>query len=419
MRVFESADRQMVIGGARATDLAERFGTPLYVTDETALRENFRRICGAFCMHMPARIHYAAKANTNLAILRILEREGSCIDAVSMGEVESCLRVGFKPERILYTGVAVSDAEMESLVAKGVMVNLDSMSQLRRLSKMGSNIPISIRVNPDVGAGHHEHVVTGSRRSKFGIPKGDIVKAYREAMELGLDPMGLHAHIGAGVQDLAPFIQVTEVLVSIAKEIEDSLGLDLDFIDIGGGIGIPYRPEEKAIDIDALAEEVTKRVKAGCSAGAIAVEPGRYIIADTTVLLTRVVDVKETPEKRFIGVDAGFNSLIRPSFYGAYHHIAVANKFGIPGEVAYDVVGPICESGDFLGKDRLLPRVEEGDLIAVYDAGAYGYAMSSQYNSRPRCAEVLVKEGAASIIRERESVDDLFRHQRMPSRLMV
>jgi diaminopimelate decarboxylase len=419
MRQFESIDNQMVIGGITARDLAERFGTPLYVTDEIALRENFRRIYEAFSNQMPARIHYACKANTNLAILRVLEREGSCIDAVSIWEVESCLMAGFKPDKILFTGVSVSDEEMKALVGRGVTINIDSLSQLRRLSKIGTHNPISIRVNPDVGAGHHDHVVTGSKMAKFGIPKGDLLGTYSEALDLGFRPIGVHAHIGAGVQDVAPFVQVTEVLVSLAKELEDSLGLSLEFLDIGGGIGIPYRPEEKAMDVELLAREVTSRVKSGCSAKSIAVEPGRYIVADTTVLITKVVDVKETPEKRFAGVDAGFNTLIRPSFYGSYHHVAVANKFGMPVEVTYDVVGPICESGDFLAKDRLLPKVAEGDIIAVYDAGAYGFAMSSQYNSRPRCAEVLVKEGSASIIRDRESLEDILRHERMPSRLMV
>jgi len=419
MRQFESIDNQMVIGGITARELAERFGTPLYVTDEIALRENFRRIDKAFSKYMSTRIHYACKANTNLAILRILEREGSCIDAVSIWEVESCLMAGFKPNKILFTGVSVSDREMEALVGRGVTINIDSLSQLRRLSKIGTHIPISIRVNPDVGAGHHEHVVTGGKRTKFGIPKDYLLETYSEALSLGFKPIGLHAHIGAGVQDVAPFVQVTEVLVSLAKELDDSLHLSLEFLDIGGGIGIPYRPEEKAMDVDLLAEEVTSRIKSGCSAKSIAIEPGRYLVADTTVLIAKVVDVKDTPEKRFIGVDAGFNTLIRPSFYDSYHHVVVGNKFGLPGEIIYDVVGPICESGDFLAKDRLLPKVAEGDIVVVYDTGAYGFAMSSQYNSRPRCAEVLVKDGDARIIRDSESLEDILRHQRMPSRLMV
>ncbi len=419
MRQFESLDSQMPIGGMSATEIARRFGTPVYVTDERALRDNYRRISRAFSTQMPTRIHYACKANANLAILRILKQEGSHIDAVSIGEVETCLRAGFPADRILHTGVSVSTRELEEVVSKGVPINIDSFSEMRRLSTIASVHPISMRVNPDVGAGHHDHVVTGSKRSKFGIPKSEIVKAYSEALELGLKPKGLHAHIGAGVQEVTPFVQVTEVLVSIAKELEETLGLRLDFIDVGGGIGIPYRVEEKPMDVDLLAKEITSRIKSGCSVGTVAIEPGRYIVADTTVLLTSVVDLKETQEKRFAGVDAGFNTLIRPSFYGSYHHVSVANKFGRPGELSYDVVGPICESGDFLARDRLLPRLEEGDLIAVYDAGAYGFAMSSQYNSRPRCREVLVNDGSASLIREMETVEDILRHQKVPSRLMI
>jgi len=274
-------------------------------------------------------------------------------------------------------------------------------------------------MNPEVGAGHHEKVVTGARSTKFGVPKDRIMAAYSHAMELGFKPVGLHAHIGAGVQVVEPFAQVTDVLVSVAQELESKLGLQLEFIDIGGGIGIPYRPEEGAMDLELLAEEVTSRIKDRSSAKMVVVEPGRYIIADTTVLLTTVNDLKETPDKWFAGVDAGFNTLVRPAFYGSYHHVAVANKFGLPGEETYDVVGPICESGDHLAKERLLPRLEEGDLIAVYDAGAYGSTMSSQYNMRPKCREVLVRQGRTNLIREKESIDELLRHDRVPARLML
>ena len=299
------------------------------------------------------------------------------------------------------------------------MINIDSFSELRRLAEMTTEVQISFRVNPGVGAGHHAHVVTGTKSTKFGVPKEQIIDAYDEAMQLGFMPFGLHAHIGAGVQDVAPFAQVTEVLVGIANELEDKLGLKLKVIDIGGGVGIPYRPEDRPMDVDAYAKEVTDRIKGKCSADTVAIEPGRYIIADTTVLLASVVDVKETPDKKFLGTDAGFNTLIRPAFYSSYHHVAIANKFDRPGEQVYDVVGPICESGDFLAKDRMLPKGEEGDLVAVYDAGAYGFTMSSTYNMRPRCREVLVKEGTMYLIREAETVDDLLRHERIPARLMI
>jgi diaminopimelate decarboxylase len=419
MREFQNEDGHMYIGGVAAEEIAKKFGTPVYVTDEDAIRDNYRSIYGAFSKRMPTRIHYACKANTNLAILRILEQEGSCIDAVSIGEVEACQRAGYSPQRILYTGVNVSSKELEEVSWRGVTINIDSLSELERLAKISTDTPISFRVNPEVGAGHHQHVVTGAKSTKFGIPKAQILEAYSRALSLGFAPVGLHAHIGAGVQDVKPFVEVTEVLVSIAQFIEGELGLRLDFLDIGGGIGIPYRPDDHPMDVDLLAEEVTKRVKDGTSVRQIAVEPGRYIVADTTVLLASVNDVKETPGRRFVGTDAGFNTLIRPSFYGSYHHVVVANKFGRPGELVYDVVGPICESGDFLAKDRMLPAVEEGDLMAVYDAGAYGFTMSSQYNMRPKCAEVLVHRGKASIIREAETIDDLLKRERVPSRLML
>jgi diaminopimelate decarboxylase len=419
VRQFKNSEGQMMIGGLRATELARRYGTPLYVTDENAIRENYRRIKGAFKPYMPVRVHYACKANAALAILRVLQQEGSHIDAVSIGEVDACLRAGFPPERILYTGVNVSNRELEALVNRKVMINIDSFSELRRLAEISDRVKISLRVNPGVGAGHHAHVVTGAKSTKFGIPKEEIIRAYDEALEHGFMPFGLHAHIGAGVQESAPFVEVTDVLVNIMNQLEDQLGLKLDVLDIGGGIGIPYRLEDKPMDLDEFAYEVTSRIKGKCTASTVAIEPGRYIIADTTVLLTSVVDVKETPDKKFCGVDAGFNTLIRPAFYGSFHHVVVADKLNRPADVLYDVVGPICETGDFLAKDRLLPKVSEGDLIAVYDTGAYGFTMSSNYNLRGRPSEILVKDGTASVIREAENIDDMLRLERIPTRLMI
>jgi len=419
MRRFSNENGNLIIGGLKAKDLVERFGSPLYVTDEMAVRENYRHIRDAFRPYMPARVHYACKANAALAILRILQQEGSHIDAVSIGEVDACLRAGFAPDKILYTGVNVSTRELEQLVARKVKINVDSLSELERLAAISTSVDISFRVNPQVGAGHHTHVVTGAKSTKFGVPKDLIVRAYDRALELGFMPFGLHAHIGAGVQDVAPFAEVTEVLVGIMNEVEQRLGLKLEVLDIGGGVGIPYRPEDRPMDVEAYAREVTSRIKGRCSAKTVAIEPGRYIIADTTLLLTSVVEVKDTGDKRFCGVDAGFNTLIRPAFYGSYHHVAVANKFQRPGEFTYDVVGPICESGDFIAKDRQLPKVDEGDVIAVYDAGAYGFAMSSQYNMRGKPRVILVKDGAASLIREAETTDDLLRLERIPSRLMI
>ncbi|MCG7845233.1 MAG: diaminopimelate decarboxylase, partial [Methanomassiliicoccales archaeon] len=336
----------------------------------------------------------------------------------SLGEVESCLHAGFVPERILYTGVSVSDEEMRAVAERMVPINVDSVGQLQRLAKMNAKHPISLRVNPDVGSGHSQKVITGAKGAKFGIPKEEIISAFAEALELGFVPRGLHAHTGSGGSDPQVFGRVTEVLVDIFERIRSEIGIKLEFLDIGGGLGIPYRPEEMRTDLDAVATEVTDKLK-GSSIRTLVLEPGRYIIADSTVLLTKVNDVKSTPLRDYALVDAGFNTLIRPAFYDSYHHVAVANKFGKQAEYKYDVAGPICESGDYLAKDRYLPRTEVGDLLCVYDVGAYGFAMSSNYNSRPRCAEVLVLNGKASLIREREEIKDLFRHQKVPERLKV
>ncbi len=418
MRDFDNKDGQMMIGGMAATDIAERFGTPVYVTDEQALRDNFRRIHQAFNRHMETRIHYACKANSNMAILKVLEQEGACIDAVSLGEVLTCLKVGYSPDRILYTGVNVSNEEFEGLVEAKVPINIDSFSGLRRLAAISTDVPISFRVTPGVGSGHHQKVITGAKGSKFGIPIEEIMDAFREAVDLGFKPRGLHAHIGSGGQSVDPFTDLVGILLGVVNDLKDELGLELEFLDMGGGIGIPYRPNEPVMDVDELAANLTEMIMEESDIKTLAVEPGRYVVCDSTVLLTRCVDIKRTEEKNFIGVDAGFNTLIRPSFYDSYHHVAIANKFNKACEARYDVVGPICESGDYLARDRVLPEPEEGDLVAVYDAGAYGFVMSSQYNSRPRCREVLVNDGEAELIRDSEDLEDIWRHQVMPQRLM-
>jgi diaminopimelate decarboxylase len=417
MREFQRKKDALLIGGVPAARIAGRFGTPVMVTDEAALRENYRALHRAFNDKFPTRINYACKANTNLALLRVLEQEGSCIDAVSIGEVESCLRAGFSPDRILYTGVSVSDEEMRQVVERKVPINVDSIGQLRRLAAIDGHHPISLRVNPDVGSGHSQKVVTGTKGAKFGIPKESILAAFSEAVRLGFQPRGLHAHTGSGGSDPTVFGRVTEVLVEIFERVRGELGIDLEFLDIGGGISIPYRPEELSADLDAIAAEVTDKLK-GSSVRQLVIEPGRYIVADTTVLLTRVNDVKSTPVKDYLLVDAGFNTLIRPAFYDSYHHVAVANRFGQRAELKYDVAGPLCETGDYLAKERYLPKVEPGDLLCVYDVGAYGFSMSSNYNSRPRCAEVLVADRKLSLTREREDLRDLFRRQKIPARLV-
>lgn len=416
MRELPSEDGVMMIGGRSAVEIADEFGTPVYVTDEARLRENYRRIHGAFSRYMDTRIHYACKANTNLAILRVLEQEGAGIDAVSIGEVLTCLKAGYPRERIMYTGVNVSDRELREVSDLGVMINLDSRCEMERLAAIAPCSDVSFRITPGVGSGHSAKVTTGNKGAKFGIPLDQVIDTYARARDLGFNVKGIHAHIGSGGQSVEPFMDMMEVLVGLVNEIAE-LGIDLEFIDMGGGIGVPYRPQEDEMDVDELAMNLTDMILEETDVRTLVVEPGRYVVCDSTVLLTRVNDVKDTGVKRYVGVDAGFNTLIRPAMYDSYHHVAIANRMGRACTDKYDVVGPICETGDYLAHDRALPDPRVGDIVAVYGAGAYGFSMSSRYNSRPLCAEVLVNDGKAELIREAETYEDLWRHQVVPERL--
>lgn len=416
MRDYENNNGTMMLGGVSSVDIVNRFGTPVYVTDEQIVRENYRNIYNAFAQYMPTEIHYACKANTNLAILSILNQEGSHIDAVSIGEVLTCLRAGFPAERIMYTGVNVSDDELAQVVETGCRINLDSQSELERLAKITTDLPISFRITPGVASGHSTKVMTGGKGSKFGIPMDRVVETYARAKDLGFDLKGIHAHTGSGGLTTDPFTDVVDVLCDTVNRIEEEVNVKLEFLDFGGGIGVPYKPQDPEADLNELAILITETIQEETDIKTVALEPGRYIVCDSTVLLTKCVDVKEAGVKRFAGVDAGFNTLVRPAMYDSYHYVAVANKFNKAGVAKYDVVGPICESGDYIAHDRALPEMEEGDIVAVYCGGAYGFSMSSNYNSRPRCAEVLVNQGEAELIREREDFEDLWRHQIVPER---
>jgi diaminopimelate decarboxylase len=410
---LENRGGKLYFDGVSAIELAEQFDTPLYVVSENRIRDNYQRLHNALTRNYEkTRIYYAAKANSNLSVLKILETEGACLDAVSPGEVSMALATGFPPERILFTGTSVRSDELEFLADANVTVNVDSLSQVDRLLKITVPNVLSVRVNPEIGAGHHDHCITAGKNTKFGLWENDALKAYEKAKAAGVERFGIHMHVGSGVLDVAPFVLALDKLLSVAKRVHDEVGVSFEFVDMGGGIGVPYKPEDQALDLSLFAEKVLALFKSKVNAYAIGepffcVEPGRYLVCDASILLTRVNTVKTTPFKKFVGVDAGFNTLVRPTMYGSYHHVLVANKLDAVDEETYDVAGPICESGDLLARDRRLPKMEEGDLFAVLNAGAYGYAMSSQYNARPRAAEVLVKNGRYALIRERERLDDL------------
>jgi len=418
--ILENRDGVLFIDGVSSLRLAEEFDTPAYVMSETRIRDNFRRVHEALSEnYSKVRVYYSAKANTSLAILKILETEGAYLDAISPGEVYLALKASFPPERILFTGTNVRTDELKSLVESGVTINIDALSQLNRLLEFHVPELISIRANPEVGAGHHEHVTTAGKKAKFGIWEDDVVKAYSIAKNAGVEKFGIHMHIGSGILTVEPFLHAGEKLLEIAGRVHREVDLEFEFIDFGGGLGVSYRPEEKPLDPGLYAQKILGLFKKRIAEHSLGepffcVEPGRMTVCDAGVLLTAVNTVKATPFKKFVGVDAGFNTLIRPAMYGAYHPIVVANRLDETDEETYDIAGPICESGDLLARDRRLPRIHEGDLLAILNAGAYGFSMSSQYNSRPRCNEILVRDGEFAVVRERETFGKLLDGQKYP-----
>jgi diaminopimelate decarboxylase len=411
---YENRDGNLYLDGVSCVNLAEKYETPLYVYSEQRIRDNYRRLIKAFQKrYKKVRVLYAMKANSNLEVLRVLREEGCGIDAVSPGEVYLALEAGFNNRQILFTGTSVGKDELKYLIDRGVDINVDSASQLDKILEERVPEMISVRVNPQLGAGHHEHVITAGHDVKFGVWEDEAVKLISRAMEAGVERFGLHMHIGSGIMDADHHVKAGERLLEVAGRIRRSVGVSLSFIDLGGGIGVPYRPEEKEVDLDDYSRKivglfVSKITEHELGEPELWLEPGRFLVADSGALLTRVTTVKTTPARRFLGVDAGFNTLLRPVLYGAYHYIVAASNIdGPPDKV--DVYGPLCESGDFFARDRDIPRVSEGDLLAVLTTGAYGYSMSSQYNARPRPAEVMVRDGVIKVIRRRESFEDLVR----------
>jgi diaminopimelate decarboxylase len=411
----------LTIGGADVVDLAREHGTPLYVIDEERIRSNYRRFVTAF---PDADVYYAAKANGSLAVLSVLAQEGAGADVFSDGELYAALLAGIPPERILFNGNSKTDAELRMACETGVRVSVDSLDELKTLARIASEaneeVEIAFRVNPDVSPATHPKIATGLAQSKFGIPHDKALACYVEALSLeGVRPVGIHCHIGSQILDLSPFAEMMMRMMDLVEGLKDELQLELDFVDIGSGLGIPYTGTAPApVDLaNTVLPIFFKRSSALGIRPKLVLEPGRYVVGDASILLCAVNTVKEA-YSTFVGVDAGFNLLLRPTLYDAYHEVIVANKLEKTADHTYTIVGPICESGDILARDRRLPRVEKGDLIAVLDTGAYGFAMSSQYNGRTRATEVLVHQGQVDIIRARESYGDLLLGQNVPPRLL-
>ena len=404
------------INGQDCVALAEKFGTPLYVTSEDRVIGQFESYTKALSARYPkVQVLFAAKANGNIALLRALAARGAGADVFSSGELRLALEAGMAPKKLLFNGSSKTPADLRLAVEKGVKVSLDSLDELHQLDAAakaaGKVAEVSFRVNPALEVPTHPKIATGLATSKFGIPHGEIPAAYREALACrNIRPVGIHCHIGSQILEIEPFARAAEVMVRIAAELT-KMGVQLEFIDLGGGLGIPYHHDtDPAPTPEDYAARVVPIFRAGVEAAGIGpelwVEPGRSIVADSTVLLTRVNSTKKA-HKRFANVDAGFNLLIRPAMYDAYHELIVANKADTPPIAAYTVTGPICESGDILAADRELPELAAGDIIAVLDAGAYGYAMSSQYNCRPRCPELLLRGTQTALMRRAETDEDV------------
>ncbi len=416
------------IGGADAVELAKRFGTPLYVVDEQRVRENYRRFHRAFADRWSSvLVCYALKANSNLAICKILQSEGAGAEVSSINELRNSLEVGIPAERIVFNGNYKSIPELELAIANEVLINVDNFQELDTIeslaSRTGKKARIGFRVNPDVKTPTHPHLATGLRENKFGfdVASGQALRAYELASKMkNVEVVGIHAHIGSQILNAAPFEKEAKKLMALTAEITGRFDVHLKLIDFGGGLGIPYKPDEQELSPEVVADRivaVVKRVvrKKDLAKPTLVFEPGRYVVGDAGVLLARVGYTKSRPDTLdWIALDAGMNALIRPALYGAYHHIELANKMREKNEKSVNVAGPLCESGDFLGKERLLPRVEPGDTAAIFDVGAYGLAMSSQHTAQPRPAMVLVRKGKGDIIRQRESHDDLTRLDRIP-----
>jgi diaminopimelate decarboxylase len=385
MRLPDGIDHDTLVG------VADEHGTPTYVTSAATVRDRFDALRDAF---PDARIQYAAKANTNPRILGLLREQGAALDTVSLGEVVAGERAGFDGGGMMYTSYAPSPEELREVVERGVLVNVDSAGQMDTVVDAGAE-RVGVRVNPGVGAGHSDDVVTGGKGARFGVSPEEAIDLYERALDEGVEPACLHAHIGSGYLEPGPLVRATERM----SEIVEDLPVTPEYVDIGGGLGVPYRDDEEELDVKALGESVRDAFNSDAT---LVIEPGRYLVAESTVLVTRVNTVGDG----VVGVDAGFNTLLRPAMYDAYHAVTNVSRDDAPTG-RYDIAGPICESGDFLGRGREIAEPHEGDLLAFHTTGAYGFAMASRYNSRPLPAEVMVDDGV-DVIRERERVGEQF-----------
>jgi diaminopimelate decarboxylase len=415
MHDFRYEHGQLYCEGVPLARVAKEIGTPCYVYSHATLVRHYRAFDGAF-QDVPHIVAFAVKANSNLAVLRLMAKEGSGADIVSGGELYRALRAGISPAKIVFAGVGKSREELrQALEADVLMFNVESSAELSAIddvaAEMRRRARVALRINPDIDPKTHPYISTGLKKSKFGISAERAVDEFKLASSLAhIDVVGVHAHIGSQLTDVAPFVDSLKKVLELVEALK-SHGASIRYVNIGGGLGITYSTEEPPPPHE-LAKAVSPLLRdLKC---VLILEPGRVIVGNAGVLLTRVLYRKDGESKRFVIVDAAMNDLIRPSLYGAYHDIRPVRE-ALGGEtVTVDVVGPVCESGDFLAKDRPMPEARPGELLAVMSAGAYGFVMASNYNSRPRASEVLIKGGELHVVRSREDYADLVRGETIP-----
>lgn len=419
MHFFNYIDGELYAEDVPVIELIKKFGSPLYIYSYSTLVRHVRAYKEAFC-DFPHLICYAVKANSNLAILRLFSKLDVGADIVSGGELFRALKAGIKPSKIVFAGVGKNDEEIEYALKNDIlMFNVESEAELLKINEISKKLrkkaSVALRVNPDIDPKTHKYIATGLKTSKFGIPIEKAIEYYKLAKSLkNIKVIGIHKHIGSQITDTNTYVDALSKIISLYEKLH-AIDLNIEYIDIGGGLGITYKDEEPPLPKD-LAEAISPIIQN--MNGKIILEPGRSIVGNAGIMLTKVLYVKSTESKNFLIVDAGMNDLIRPTLYGSYHEIKpLKPKNG--KKIVADIVGPICESGDFLAKDREIEKVSPGDYLAVMSAGAYGFTMSSNYNSRPRAAEVLVRGDTYALIRKRETYKDLIKNEIIPEELFV
>ena len=417
MNDFQYREGELYCEDVPLSRIAKEVGTPCYVYSHHTLVRHFRVYDSAF-QNIPHIVAFAMKSNSNLAVLRLMAKEGSGVDIVSGGELFRALQAGVSPNKIVFAGVGKKPDEIRDALKAGIlMFNVESPAELQAINEvaasMGVKARVALRINPDIDPKTHPYISTGLKKSKFGIAADRAIEEFKIAAAFShIEVVGLHAHIGSQLTQVAPFVESLKKVLTMVQTLAEE-GIPIRYLNIGGGLGITYSDETPPEPKD-LAEAIFPLVRdLKC---VLIMEPGRVIVGNAGVLLTKVLYTKDGETKRFLIVDAAMNDLIRPSLYDAHHDIRpVFESMARAAKGTVDVVGPVCESGDFLAKDRVMPEMNAGDLMAVMSAGAYGFVMSSNYNSRPRVPEVLVHEGQIHVIRARESYEDLVRGERVPA----